>query len=173
MPVKDLMHDPSSRERYGAKHLWQLAHNKICGRLPVICGHNFAVFRSKETGAYYKGGKLQGNDTPIQYETGMDYEKIKDYSASGRLFLSQLPVRRDCIILTTIPTDRTHALYSPSIETGEAVAKELGVKFAAVPLDGLRTFDGLHLDQLSAERWSEAFFQVAGPMISACVRGSS
>ena len=64
-------------------------------------------------------------------------------------------------------------LYSPSIETAADVAKELGVSFVPATLDGLQTFDGSHLDQSSAERWSEAFFQVAGPQILKCLKDSS
>jgi hypothetical protein len=30
------------------------------------------------------------------------------------------------------------------------------------PFQGLQTFDGSHLDQPSAERWSQAFFQAVG-----------
>ena len=99
-------------------------------------------------------------DIPVYYEHDINQEKIKYYSASARSFLSQLPVRRDCIILTTVPTVRAHAfVYAPSVETAEAVAKELGVSFVPAALDGLRTFDGSHLNQSSAERWSKPFFK--------------
>ena len=176
LPAKDVMHDPASRYRYEAKYLWQLAHRQICEKLSAICGHKYAIFRSRETGAYHKSGKVGGpfEDTPVYYEHDMNQEKIKYYSASARSFLSQLPVRRDCIILTTVPTVRAHAfVYSPSIETAEAVAKELGVSFVPAALDGLRTFDGSHLNQSSAERWSKAFFQVAGPQILRCIKEPS
>ena len=93
------------------------------------------------------------------------------YSASARSFLSQVPVQGDCIILTTVPTVRENAfVYAPSVETAEAVAKELGVSFVPAAIDGLRTFDGSHLNQSSAERWSRAFFQAAGPQILRCAK---
>jgi hypothetical protein len=174
LPAKDVMHDPASRYRYEAKYRWQLAHRQICEKLPAICGHRYAIFRSRETGAYHKSGKVGVEGSPVYYEHDMNQEKIKYYSASGRSFLSQLPVRRDCIILTTVPTVRANAFaYSPSVETAEAVAKELGVSFVPAALDGLRTFDGSHLDQSSAERWSKAFFQVAGPQILTCIKDLS
>jgi hypothetical protein len=36
-------------------------------------------------------------------------------------------------------------------------------------LKGLQTWDGYHLDQPSAERWSRAFFETAGPEIRSCL----
>jgi hypothetical protein len=35
-------------------------------------------------------------------------------------------------------------------------------------LEGLRTFDGSHLGGDSAERWSAAFYDIAGPRIRHC-----
>jgi hypothetical protein len=176
LPAKDVMHDPASRYRYETKYLWEFVHRQICEKLSAICGHKFAIFRSRETGAYHRSGRAEGpfEGAPVYYEHDMNQEKIEYYSASGQSFLSQLPVPRDCIILTTVPTVRAHAfVYSPSVETADAVAKELGVNFVAAELDGLRTFDGSHLNQSSAERWSKAFFQAAGPKISRCINGPS
>jgi len=170
-PAKEVMHDPASRPRYVAKRFWLWAHKQICGRLPVICGANFAVFRSRETGAYQKSGKLGPlNNSPVSNESGVDPDKIKKYSASGRSFLSHLPVPHDCIILTTVPAD---SVNSTSIETAAAVAKELGITFVAAVSVDLTTFDGSHLNQSSAERWSSAFFQLAGPQIRSCLKGTS
>lgn len=169
LPAKEVMHDPASGDRYKSKYYWQLVHKAICERLAIICGHRFAVFRSRETGAYQKSGRLADPraNSPAYSENGVDQEKVKSYSVSGRSFISRLPVRRDCIILTTLPADR---VSSPSIETAEAIAKDLGVNFVPGARDDLRTFDGLHLDKTSAERWSNAFFQVAGPQILQCIK---
>jgi hypothetical protein len=172
-PAKDVMHDPASHYRYEAKHLWQLVHRQICEKLSVICGHHYAVFRSRETGAYYNSRNV-GRGSPVYYDHDLNQEKIQYYLASGRSFLSQLPVPRACIILTTVPTVRSHAFaYAPSVETAEAVAKGLGVSLVPAALDGLRTFDGSHLDQSSAERWSKAFFQAAEPQILRCIKEPS
>jgi hypothetical protein len=37
------------------------------------------------------------------------------------------------------------------------------------PVEELQTIDGSHLDGPSAERWSRAFFQAAGPEIQSCI----
>jgi hypothetical protein len=36
-------------------------------------------------------------------------------------------------------------------------------------LEGLKTFDGSHLDRESAERWSKAFLQASAAQIRRCV----
>jgi hypothetical protein len=56
------------------------------------------------------------------------------------------------------------------LSVANAIASGLG-KTLVVPqhLDSLQTFDGTHLDQASAEHWSEAFFETAGPQIQKCL----
>jgi hypothetical protein len=169
--AKDVMHAPASFYRYKAKQLLQFAHRQICQRISAICGHTYAIFRSRETGAYYRSGWVPAENPPVSYEHDIDPEKIKYYIDSAESFLARLPVRRECMILTTVPTVRANAfVYSPSVETAEAVAKGLGVSFVPAPLDGLRTFDGAHLNRPSAERWSTEFLREAGPQILRCIR---
>jgi hypothetical protein len=38
-------------------------------------------------------------------------------------------------------------------------------------IQGLLTFDGTQMEKMSAERWSRAFFQAAGPKIRSCLEG--
>jgi len=38
-----------------------------------------------------------------------------------------------------------------------------------LPVDNLNTFDGSHLDAVSAERWSASFLETAGPRIRQCL----
>ena len=51
-PVKTILHDPTARTRYETKRLWQRVHEPICKIFAVLCGREFAIFRSRETGAY-------------------------------------------------------------------------------------------------------------------------
>jgi hypothetical protein len=175
-PAKEVMHDPTSRYRYEKKQLWQFAHRQICEKSPAICRRKFAFYRSRETGAYqaFEGNVGPSGGDLVDYKHEIDQEKVKYFSASGQSFLSQLPVERDCVILTMVPTVQAHAfVYLPSFETAEAVAKELGVNFVSAELDSLKTFDGSHLTKSSAERWSKAFFQAAGPQIRRCLKEPS
>jgi hypothetical protein len=50
-----------------------------------------------------------------------------------------------------------------------AIAASLDHDVVAPQIEGLHTFDGSHLDEASAERWSAAFLKEAGPRIRDCV----
>jgi hypothetical protein len=82
----------------------------------------------------------------------------------GEQFLSQLPVDRRCVLLTIAPYNATKKAEAT------ALASALKLDLLVPPLDGLQTFDGSHLDPPSAERWSQAFLQAAGPRIRECLR---
>jgi hypothetical protein len=161
--ARGVMHVPAAHFQYKVKRFWQLAHKSICTTLPAICGKGFVVFRSRETGAYYVPDIGQFKGSPVSYDHATNQEMIKNYTASGMAFLTRLPVRRECIILTVIPRN------GANVETANAVASSLGVNLVAPELDGLQTTDGSHLDFSSAERWSQAFFQAAGPQIRKCL----
>jgi hypothetical protein len=89
---------------------------------------------------------------------------VNSYINAALLFLSQVPVKRSCIILTVVPNSET------KIGNAKAVATALGTNFVAPEIsEGLGTDDGLHLTQLSAQRWSQAFFEAAGSKIRSCL----
>ena len=162
-PAKEVMRDPGAPFRYKVKQLWQLAHEPLCMALPVLCGKHYVVFRSRETGAYHVADFGKIKSSPVSYDHVSEREMTKKYVASAMDFLTHLSVINECIILTIVPT------VGANFETGHAVAKSLGVKLVAPELDGLQTFDGSHLDHASAERWSQAFFEAAGPQIRKCL----
>ena len=54
-PVQTILHDPTARTRYETKRLWQRVH-PLCKIFALICRHEFAIFRSRETGTYYADG---------------------------------------------------------------------------------------------------------------------
>ena len=165
--AKIIMHDPAERTQYTVKRLLQFAHKTICMKLTKICGNSAVVFRSRQTGMSYMPptSKFKGRERQVSYDQQVDERKIDDAIAIGRNFLSELPVNSECVILTVVPTVGTKLSFASAIASG------LG-KTLVVPehLDGLQTFDGLHLDQVSAERWSEDFFKVAAPQIQKCLK---
>jgi len=164
--AKVVMHDDAARSRYTVKRRWQFIHKAVCMKLAAICGHAFAVFRSRRTGMWYTSqlSMFENRDRPISYDEQIDEGKIAEAIAIGRIFLSELPVKTECVILTVVPTVGT------KVTVANAIANGLG-KLLVVPqnLDGLQTFDGTHLDHASAERWSEAFLNTAGPQIQKCL----
>jgi hypothetical protein len=162
-PARETLTDPGARSRFEEKRFWQWLHQSICGPAPELCGHQLAYYRSRETGAYTRSGGGQ-NQTAVSYDTTVDQAQVASDSANAVAFLSQLPVKRDCVILTMTPTVGT------DIANVKATAKSLGMDLIAPELSGLKTFDGSHLEAGSAERWSQAFFQAAGPRISSCLK---
>ena len=51
--AKVIMQDDAARSRYAVKRRWQFVHEAFCMKLATICGHAFAVFRSRQTGMWY------------------------------------------------------------------------------------------------------------------------
>jgi hypothetical protein len=163
-PVKTILHDPSAQTRYEAKRFWQRVHEPLCKVLALICRHEFAIFRSRETGAYYADGKTKlEKATPISYDDVISRNGVDSNTANAIDFLREF-TRGKCVILTLVPSSRT------KIGEADAIAAALGMKLVALrELTSLQTWDGYHLDQPSAERWSQAFFQAAGSKIRSCL----
>jgi hypothetical protein len=161
-PARLVMHDSGALRRYQNKRLWQLIHRPICSAVPGICGHEFAVFRIRETGFWVgSGGRFSGE--PVSNDQVVDNALVEREVKSGREFLLRLPVKPECVILTLVPT------VGAQSAAARAIAEALKSNFVAPTLDALRTFDGSHLDHVSAERWSQAFFEATGPRIQECL----
>jgi len=157
-----VMHDPESRNRYVAKRLWQRVHERVCKTLPAFCGDDLVFFRSRETGAYMtRPGKQK--TAPVSYDQVISQDVVNSNIAAASDFLPHLPVEQKCIILTTVPSPGT------KIGNANAIAAALGEDLIVPEIPMLQTFDGFHLDQPSAERWSKAFFQLASSRIRSCL----
>jgi hypothetical protein len=163
-PVKTILHDPDARNRYETKRRWQHVHEQICKRSAALCGSQFVIFRSRKTGEYYTESAFQQKTTPVSYDHVVDKDTVNRNTAAAIDFLTHF-AQGKCVILTTVP------FVGTKIATAEAIATGVGAKLVTPGIvDGLRTFDGYHLDQPSAERWSRAFFEVAGPKIRSCLK---
>jgi hypothetical protein len=161
-PGKTVMIDQSARTRYQEKRQWQKIHKAICTTFKAVCGNQIAIFRFRSTGAWLMtGGRFTSE--PVSYDEDVDQTKLASYSASGKEFLPGLDTDRACTILTIVPTVKT------DMGTARAVAAALGLKLVAPEVPGLVTFDGYHLDRESAQRWSAAFLEQAGPQIQKCL----
>ena len=163
--TKLVLHDGAARARYEIKKFLQIVHKAACMKLTKVCGNRLVIFRSRQTGSYIMPQmiKFKGFEHPVSYDEQIDQHVIDDAIAIGRIFLSELPVRGQCVILTVVPTVGT------KLKAATAIANGLG-KMLVVPehFDGLQTLEGVHLDQASAERWSKVFFKTAGPQIEKC-----
>ena len=161
-PAQLVMHDDGALPHYQTKRLWQLVHRPICTAAPVICGHQFAFFRSRPTGAFISvGGTF--NAALVSDDSAIDEETLERQPSLGHDFVFGLPVRKSCVILTLVPTVKTQRALA------SAVAAALNMDLFAPTVDGLRTYDGSHLDRESAERWSTAFLKAASSRIQECL----
>ena len=160
----EILHDPDARSRYEGKRLSQYWHRPICGAFPRLCGRKFVIFRSRETGAYYRipGPEPQVAKNAVSYDPWVDDATVKDSTALAIQFLREFAKGR-CVILTNVPYPETR------IGNAEAIAAAAGLPLVAPRLEGLYTSDGYHLDRPSADRWSRAFLAAAGPEIRSCL----
>ncbi len=161
-PGRTVMQSESAQPNYETKRHWQYIQKPICSALPHVCGTGEAIFRSRSTGAWVVIGNPLPS-APVSYNERIDTSKLASYTVLGREFLHSITPDPACIILTVVPTVNT------PIATGRAVAAALGFDLVAPVPGGLVTFDRMHLDLDSAQRWSSEFFANAGPRIRACL----
>jgi hypothetical protein len=163
-PAAAVFHDPKAQERYESKRFWQSIHEPVCKRIPWLCGNGAVVFRSRDTGAYIKRDPIRA--APVSADESINQDVLKSETAAAIDFVSHLPVERECILVTMVPTVDT------KIAKANAIARALGEDLLAPELStDLITYDGSHLDRVSSERWSEEFFRLAGPRIRSCLEG--
>jgi hypothetical protein len=161
-PAASVMRDTDAKSHYQRKRLWQLAHQIVCADGSAVCGAKEAFYRSMATGEYVRKGGERGH-FPVSYATGVDRKLVDDYVKRGREFIAALPADHRCIIVTLVPSKDT------AVATTQAIADALGLTMIAPRIDDLTMFDHSHLDRPSAERWSKAFFEAAGPTLQACL----
>jgi hypothetical protein len=163
--AKTILHDPDAQHRYRWKRFSQWLHQPICGAFPKLCGQRFVIFRSRETGAYYRIPQEEPvfPQNAVSYDRWVDPAVVKDSTALAIDFLKQFAKGR-CVILTNVPYPET------KMGNAEAIAAGAGLPLVVPPeMDGLNTTDGYHLDRPSADRWARAFLQLAGPEIRSCL----
>lgn len=161
-PGRDVMFGASVENRYRAKRAWQAAHRALCTRAPSLCGEAMAFYRQRDTGEWLVAGDV-GPASGIERELPIDQAELDRALPIARSYLASLSVAPECIIFTYVP-HREHKRAEAA-----ALAQALGVRFVSPVIDGLTTFDTSHLDRSSAERFTRAFFEGAGPQLAACL----
>jgi hypothetical protein len=166
-PGGEILHGSDMKRRYAEKGLWQQIHRAICVQHLTICGHRLAFYRFRKNGHWQARSGDPEQPLPIADAPPSEQELWGHYAALARQFVARLPVDRACIVLTDVP--------SPATKSAEAraIAAALGLNLADPALPGLQTFDETHLSNASAERWSKAFFDIAGPRIRQCLKGTT
>lgn len=161
-PAEFITHDAGARERYESKRTWQDVHRRVCSAVSWICGDDQAFYRSRSTGEYrLNGGRIE--HATATYVDTVDEKLREHYVARAREFIAGLPVPKDCVLLTIVPT-----IGTPT-GTAKAIAHDLGTELIAPPVEDIVTFDRSHMERSSAERWSQAFLGAAGPRLQECL----
>ncbi len=165
-PTDAVRHRPDDAlSSFEEKKRWQIFHKGLCTSVPAICGNQVAFFRSRSNGVWQLQGSEHFKAAAVSdtVPAADDLAHWKRYAELGQEFVSRLPVERQCVILTIAPWEATKT------SEARAIADALNLDLVAPKLSGLRTLDGDHLDHESAQRWSAAFFEAAGPRIRQCL----
>jgi hypothetical protein len=160
--ARQVMGNDSARDRIDRKRVWQRLHEPACAAAPALCGREYAIFRSRTTGAWMRAGRLPNRARPTSEDPRLEQKQMERERVLADQFLRRLDVPHDCVLLTSVPTvngRRAHA---------KGLAAALGHELIAPEIEGLTTFDGSHLDDASAERWSAAFLEQARRRIRNC-----
>lgn len=160
-PADFVVDDPSARARYVNKRRLQHVQGAICGRASIACGNREVWYRRIDNGALeIRDGGL--SPTGIDISPPADEAEVMRHVARGRSFLAGLGVVPNCVVFTLSPYSTT------PLDLARKVAGALGANLVFPSSVGLRTRDGSHLDEASAEIWSARFFEQAGAVLSAC-----
>ena len=162
--AREVMNNPHALQRYVAKRRWQNVHQLICGSLPALCGQKTAFFRSRDNGSWLKAGEAPDLDVETYIGKPTEREQWPEFIELGESFLAQLPVSRECVLLTVVPYPDT------KLARAQEIARSLMLNLYVPDVQNLTTFDGSHLDIESRERWAAEFFAAAGPQIDRCLQ---
>lgn len=148
------------RRKYGAK----IAH-MVCASLPAACGGAFgSIYRNLETGAWdwsyfpASGSQAIPPDVPVAPAPTPDMLAIADNMATT------LRVPRECIVVTMTPN-----VGVDLSDQARRFAEHIHATALIPQVEGLTTVDGYHLDRVSSERWSAAFFAQLDKAASGCL----
>lgn len=161
------------RAEHAARRLWQPIHRMACaGRiLPSLCGSTFAYFRRPEDGRiivdyHYAYGPTLG-EYAVPPDGPLNVARVPGLAALASDFLRRHGMDRACTIFTVVPADGLNARLAA------ATAEAVGAPYVNPEVLGLVTIDRAHLNTESAERWSDAFWSAARPIVERCVGRAS
>ncbi len=153
------------------KKLKQMAHRQICSNATFVnyfggCPDKNVLFRNRISGEWdFKSITKNRRIYPIDFDYEVDDELLKRQKIYATEFMKAVKVPRNCIVFTSVPWPLE------KVGTGRALAEYLGVRFVLPKVIGLKTFDGSHLDEESAELFSKAFLRELEPIMRECVTG--
>lgn len=166
-PASEILNDAQIERRYKEKRLWQQIHRKVCARAAWLCGNTFGYFRASKTGHWVVRGMGKNDTSPVSDGEPIEQELWSRNATLAQQFIDELPVDQNCVLLTLVPYPKARTAEA------QALAAALGLDLIKPEVEGLRTYDGSHLDGDSAQRWSKAFFDLADVRIKQCLSYTS
>lgn len=165
-PVATLFAGGDAPSRYDAKRRWQRIHPVVCNNIPGLCGTSPVVFRRYDNGRWQQyGANPNWKNTLTAPSASEDDTHWQQDLQLARNFLDQFKLPPGCVLLTVVPSPQT------PMAKAQWLANALQTPLIAPATAGYRTRDNSHLDEPSAERWSQAFFAQAAPVIETCLAG--
>lgn len=159
LTAKKVMSGTRSVEfEYLLKRWAQRSHQDICirniyGIGEILCGRKPALYRSRFNGrtsvASWPRSFLNGTVETNEPSKNTLVRLIKN----GKDFKKFLDTRNICLVITVIPS--THISSNP----GRKIAAALNVPFILSNVENLSYFDGNHLDEAGASKWSASFLK--------------
>jgi hypothetical protein len=151
--AKDAMGDNGS-VHYGAKKVGAAIARWICQYRWNWCGGHGSIYRRQDTGfwewsTYDSGVGIRPIPTTLPKAGPPSAGEL----ANAERFVASLNVPPQCVILTVTPN-----LDFDQSEQTRLIALHIHATALIPQLDGLSSLDGFHLDKVSNERWSAAFF---------------
>ncbi len=153
------------------KKIKQIAHRKIC-TIDLIhrlggCPNKNVLFRNRISGEWdFRSITKDRRIYSIDFDYTVDEDLLKRQKHYAKELMQAIKVPRNCIVFTSVPWPLE------KVGTGRALAEYLGVRFILPTVSGLKTFDGSHLEEQSAELFSDAFLRDLEPIMRECVPGA-
>jgi hypothetical protein len=159
LTAKKVMSGTRSVEfEYLLKEWAQRSHQDICirkkyGFSEYICGRKPALYRSR------LNGRTSVVNWPRSFQIGpFETNEPSDNTLvrlirNGKSFKKFLNARNICLVITVIPS--TNISSNP----GREIAAALKVPFILPEVENLTFFDGNHLDEAGASKWSANFLK--------------
>jgi hypothetical protein len=130
----------------------------------LVKGTISTVYRSRKDGRWIWRKERRGTIPVAEIEEDNKDMLINQYASNAESFLQLLPVKRQCVVLTNIPSAKTNT------DISKVLAKRLGTGYVAPYSANLMTTDGSHLDSASSELWTSAFLKDLEPFLALCLK---
>jgi len=163
----DVMRGSDMRRWYIVKQGWQPPHRMLCTWQARLCGHALSFYRQRETGEWrLTGSEIGLTPSEIGRELPADAALVAQEKARAESFIAKLGVAPQCVFLTYVPSKANERA------TAADLASALGFELISPRISDLHTFDGIHLDPPSAERFASAFFDIGGARLRQCLNSN-